>query len=849
MLESATTLPGLVLLTGPSGIGKSHMLTGLAERFTERKSAHTRINLSAPDAIEQLTAVPHDCTVLIDEFESADYAVLVSVLERVAAGESCVAAIRNDLAAPTYHAALHKLHSNHPHLSAVLAEARNATLPPMSASESTHLIELQRPTPFDSAITSVIADLGWGRPGWILDLLVLAEAGKLAAAPVAKVTTLDIGDAHLPTLTAVTHAAEHGLTKDAIAAAIVLASIDPRTPTGAVDLTSADAVAQLLDARILLESASTAGVYTVPEFYAAELRRHAEAALVADAMRDAAAQLLMQTEFGISLSDRESFFCAWAFTSSGAAGGHSLDARADRAHNRVLRSSLATFLSFARLEARDLLLRITDAEPLTPLERTRAAAVLSGPLESVRSLQQLPLDFAPAGGARYGAEFLNQLLRAEVRLPPEPTKLLGANTIANTSTPDFDTNGTSALLFRRWNDNSELGDDTAAICDLARHHPVAEVALHAEQLVALEYALLGCSPPPILPTQKADRRIDRIDRIDRIAALAITSPHALQDVLASAALTEGVLTLITGANVDASGVLSQIPAHLTGAQFHTVWLRHLLQAASALTAGDAARASREWTRLEARAPRFIPLRLRNVITEIGCQLRSLDGVQPRPSNAVAHLLAYYFPAQFEGAHSTKAHACTLAAHAPGAPLRAGSWASTPPPSPLPLFTLIDAQSEAFESQNPSALLAAADRSQQLGHWGPATHAAQEANAIYVRRRATGNVAACHLKLKEIEAAAQVRLPWFTVADIAEPLQPTLTSRELETAQHAAAGLSNGEIASLMSCTSRTVESHLSTARAKLGAVKRAELGQRLRDFGYGANRHRRSDAAVYPAAS
>ncbi|MFM8599047.1 MAG: response regulator transcription factor [Mycobacterium sp.] len=60
----------------------------------------------------------------------------------------------------------------------------------------------------------------------------------------------------------------------------------------------------------------------------------------------------------------------------------------------------------------------------------------------------------------------------------------------------------------------------------------------------------------------------------------------------------------------------------------------------------------------------------------------------------------------------------------------------------------------------------------------------------------------------------------------------LTETERQVAEHAAAGMTNNEIAAVLYISAKTVEMHLSSAYRKLGVRSRTQLVERLRENGF-----------------
>lgn len=154
-----------------------------------------------------------------------------------------------------------------------------------------------------------------------------------------------------------------------------------------------------------------------------------------------------------------------------------------------------------------------------------------------------------------------------------------------------------------------------------------------------------------------------------------------------------------------------------------------------------------------------------------------------------------------------------------------------PRETLPIVRLARAHLTAAAEQNPSELLRAAARLLRLELWAPAAYALSVARMISLSRRAVRGVQHCDERLAELHASVSSTVAWFSPDDLPSVSNVRLTRRERETAGLAAEGLSNSEIAKQLGCSVRTVESHISQARAKLGAVRRQDLGPRLAQLG------------------
>lgn len=146
---------------------------------------------------------------------------------------------------------------------------------------------------------------------------------------------------------------------------------------------------------------------------------------------------------------------------------------------------------------------------------------------------------------------------------------------------------------------------------------------------------------------------------------------------------------------------------------------------------------------------------------------------------------------------------------------------------LPLMKLINAHIVASEKEHPKNLLRVGGQFAALGMWFFSLRAYGQAKAIYLKRRAPGNVQYCNAKLDVVRENLLVSAPWLCKTDLPVETPIRLTNREKEAATLVALGLTNRQIAERLGCTVRTVESHVASARAKLGATDRKELARLL----------------------
>ena len=817
--------PGPILLSGPSQSGKSHTLRELTETLQTTDIEHAFISCDQVDALENTRHTPTSHLLVIDSIERAPAELIEALADRVAAGGAHIASIGTDDEARNYHRVITKLaDEDHPAAHA-LATSRNFRIVSLAQSDAARITEH---TPgaaiLDSATLAAVAKLSWGRPGWLLDLMRLAADGKIRTSPHASIAELDTSDLHLASFRFTLRAADEILDPASIAAAVVLSQLDPRTMQGASELVGAQSVAKLREAGLLVDASGYPHLVGVPEIVAAPLELRADPTLLRNTQHLASEKLLAQEALGISLPDREVMYCAWNFEPAQLtpSGDHPQHQHLVRAHAEIVARLTADLVRFGRPEARDLLLRASTTASFNDFARVRTASVLRGPTEGLRLLQKVRTQLANAGtGTDAGAmvhHYKVEFLRNQLLAQSEALEMQRAGSPSSAEQSDLER---AALVFARWNDSEPLGDDIDAVLHTARNHPIQEVALLAEQLLVLESSRCGTWLPEQLTPRPQSPHISEAPaklRRNRISILALNSPSELHDQLVAAAVAEGIIALLSATHLPTMQSLEQTVQHLPGTPFHKLWVRYLSATAIAIAAGDTARASREWQGFEQRLPRFLPIRLQGVIALIGAELRDPTATPSEQRKPTHHLLDY-----LRGALDVVRLPEQLPRDA-----NAKTYGS----NTLPVFRLMAAHLGALETRNPAALVRAAERLHDHDLWAPAVYALQAARAIFVRRRATGSVSRCDSMMRDIEEVARQHAPWFSAAALSPAPRGHLTKREIDVARLGAAGFSNREMAARLACSVRTVESHLASARAKLGAADRSELGSRLQDLGY-----------------
>jgi DNA-binding NarL/FixJ family response regulator len=112
----------------------------------------------------------------------------------------------------------------------------------------------------------------------------------------------------------------------------------------------------------------------------------------------------------------------------------------------------------------------------------------------------------------------------------------------------------------------------------------------------------------------------------------------------------------------------------------------------------------------------------------------------------------------------------------------------------------------------------------MGAWLVAAEAAASAAVVLRRSGQLRPAASAELRAAELARRCQGAI---TPALRAVETQALLSSREIEVAALAAAGMANREIAARLSVSVRTVENHLQRVYDKLGVARRADLTQAL----------------------
>ncbi|MBL3699997.1 LuxR C-terminal-related transcriptional regulator [Leucobacter luti] len=792
-----------ILVSGPIGSGKSHLLSAVADQLSAGGAPVHLIDGADDAALAVVSAAPAGTALVLDGLERARPELLRACLDRLGSGEPLVMSLT---IGPQHASCMHALDAasaGSPAARDALAAVRRVELEPIAARELEWLLHERSAERLDSGTVHRILTLASGRPGWAVDLLQLAQHGYLSERPRPWIVEAPHGELDLPALRAL--ARELGsVTPEAATAALALSELGATDLAGARDLVGSGAVAELVRCGAFVKQPG-AEEFSVPVFVAAALRDRVSADIL-ERQREAIAQrLAVQEALGIQLSEADVLLYARSLSggaqadSSGA--GNALGA-VGAARHRVLQRAVSHLVAFTgESTARTILLRSGPLDgPTEPLLHARTVSALVGPAAALEALASGP---RPEGGHDL---LLHEFLRAQFAAE--------SGFAAASAAADLDAE-TAALLrdatavFTLWNTAvPAVGPDVrrgAALGIIAARSSSPEVAGLAGALVDLDHVWHGALPPRSWLATGAAIPMPREQHTDfaRTASGALLFAHALTAFLA-------------GEHALRADELRAAAARTVPHDSHARWLRHLLSAGEALACGDPARASDEWTYLTREAPRFIPVRLRGYLQRVGAAIRLSADPDGAGADALTSVAAT--PVQIAQYLSGQHDALAPAAR------RAGNAAGT---LPLPLLRLAHAHLQAATDQNPARLLRTAHRLMQLELWAPTAFALRTARQIFLSRRAVGGVQQCDERLAALEDQLTASVPWYRSGDLPAVAFAQLTPREREAAALAAEGRSNREIAHQLGCGVRTVESHLSQARAKLGSSSRRDLAARL----------------------
>lgn len=787
---------GSLLVTGPAGSGKSHLLREASARFIREGRSVLELRAGTAGSAGALTEAAPEAIVCVDDLGASDADLLAACAARIAHGSPLLMTLTAGPRQTRTAQALADLVAAVPGGRGEWADVPQFAIQPLPPSELERLLHAQSDAPLDSSDCHTIVALAEGRPGWALDLLALAQHGELTSRPGPAILEVPRAALDLPTLRALEADLAELATESAIAA-IALADLGPVDPSGAHDLVGATAMSELRGAGVLVTAADPE-LCVVPPFVAAALRPAVSADAITRWRRVIAERWLIQESLGIPLNNVETLLSARSFDTSPASDPLPVD-RAARV--RVLHRAIANLLDFpGAAQARTLILRAGAlGAPLPALQQAQAICVLASPAAALTELATSP----PVEGLsnRLLQQFLRAQFAAEAGSP-----LLTSDRRPRTADADADAIVSEASdVFRLWNTTSDISTDHLRLRRIAKATPSAEVSALAAALVDLDQVWNGMLPA------------------GSWLALGgpVPHPHTQQSALGRAVdgpllLAHALIAFLAGEQALRAPEFQTLARAIEPAEAHGRWLRHLLAAGTALACGNSVRAALEWTELEREVPRFIPVRLRDWLRDIGDAIRNSESPPGHQRTSGMGTLPEHLTRYLSGRHDGLVDAIPSSGN---------------PRETLPIVRLARAHLTAAAEQNPSELLRAAARLLRLELWAPAAYALSVARMISLSRRAVRGVQHCDERLAELHASVSSTVAWFSPDDLPSVSNVRLTRRERETAGLAAEGLSNSEIAKQLGCSVRTVESHISQARAKLGAVRRQDLGPRLAQLG------------------
>lgn len=774
------------LVTGPSGTGKSSLLRTVRDGLDAAGVAARmwRAEGGTPDGAEEdATAV-----LLIDDLESAPEDLLTRVAAHAERGGRVVAMFETGRHPRAYSTrALRTVYGPHP-LGHDAATVHRTHLTPLDDESMARFLHAHAGEELlDSHTLHAVTTLALGRRAWAVDLLSLARAGQIQADPFPFINPLLApGDAPLPALQSL-RASLATVSPECAAAAVALSGIEPLDELGLGALVDPAIIETLTVAGVLVPTGGSQQL-AVPAFVAIALRQRAPFEEVKRCRREIAAGLLGQELIGVPLSERDTLYCVRAL-----APDEVLDEGLSEALRRLVVRAvtrLTTFGEAAQVRAAVLRLAAHRLE-LPPLARARALAALGNTSEAVRVVDAIADDDPEV---HLAARFVRTVLLAETGEAPVPG---GADAVR-------DQDAATELVLRWWNRTEPLGDAARLVRAVAAQHSDPGVAALAALLLDLDAVWSGLVPPHT-STLHAPKPLP--------AATMPTSP-VLSDVTGTILVAQALVLLLIGESSPRRDPVLEIAARLPDRDHHDRWLRHIVASSTAVTFGEMGRGLREWQLLAGSAPRLVPTRLRHYVDRVGAALDAVSDPTREPDDheRLSSEYPYRILLYFAGLHG---------------PLQALRTGLEPKAGALPLIRLARAHLDATHERNPAQLMRIAGIFREYDMWLPSAYALSDARRIYVGRRAVGKAHECDAELAAVRDEIRRNAPWLSADSAVSDLPVTLTPRELEAARLAARGLRNRDIAEVLECGVRTVESHLAQARAKLGAGSRGDLARLL----------------------
>ena len=773
------------LVIGPHGVGKSTLLSLARTRLCEKGIPAVSSSCREPTVAELISSTPIDTPLFLDDLDAANLEVLTLIWERRTQGGIVVSALNNG--------------SNTTEFSRYRAEAEQATaqapeqgmlhvnLEPLPVQQMKRIIHQHSAHPLDAVTVDAISALSHGRVGWAVALLKLEGLGFLAVDPFPRIRKLSPEYFESSTLRNL-HRTLNTLDDQSAAVAIGLSQVDPMNEQAIKAIAGEAVTSCLADHGVLLPQPDEEHL-TVPKLVAAILKTRLSPGLIEQVHGNIATRIAGLHSFGIPLTEQDEHFCAYA--SSHIQNNQAL------IDCKVAELRRAINVGDSR-SAEALLLQFNAREVDVPvITRAKLQTVFGHPERAIAFLDSVFETTPPDVHRDLELFFTSELLRAErspASLPLPPAHKRVAELTAEEET---------RLVIRLWNTRADLEPYVATLSRVARQHAVTEVRELALSLIHLHDVW----------NMRIPRHANWFTPGAEIPLTRYSADYRRQDIGHTTIITHALTMLLAGELEPRQSDIAALIATLPSPTRERLWLTHLLAANEAIMCGEAQRALAEWRHLVNRLPRFLPDRLVHVVDEIGTVIEDVAEITGRSSSprtlpsgvGLPHLIAQYL----SGSSADISMPPTDVHH---------------PETYLPVVQEIAAHLRARAAANPHEIVRVADRFLESRMWVPSARAYIEARGIFVSRRSSTNVKACDEKLAFVTESLIEHIPWLTEDEFQFTPPVRLSPREHEVAVLVAQGFTNRDIAVQLHCTVRTVESHVASARAKMGAANRHELG-------------------------
>lgn len=788
-----------VLLSGPTGSGRSHLLGAARKKLHSRGRDAQLIDCADRYEARSVTHTEPGRILLLDHLEHADPVVTERITERLHAGGVIVAALDTSHRAGRFIQALRDASPDLMTFRKQLGRFQTLELAPLSTGEMARFVHQSARRPLNSAEIDAIVALAEGRPSWAVDLLKLHERGLINTFPTARVSEALVDTREYSAMRSLNRALGR-LSPHAAAAARTLVELESFDVSGAEALVGSEATQELLKSGALTRADDT-GFLRIAPFLAAAVSTQADTDALERDRATLQARLLNKASFGVPLTHAESLFCIRPTNNK------SVNA-AQTPINSATQSSLVHRVIGELIEfgddaaARKLLLRVDSHElPKSELYRAKVLSAFAGVDVGLAQLGTTPEPHTTAPPAEQQSPSTIDVARKylEATLPhlePQttPRHALNDDLVQHPAIPLTNLE----IVLSLWND-VHAPIDSNLLIEIRQHSDHPAVSLLASALHDVDSVWHGKLP-----------RHSWLTTGDPLPYSDVHLTPDFVDISGAVLLAHALTVSISGEHALRRKELEALAQQTLRSEMHQRWLQHFFAASTAIACGALERAQVEWKLMMAYAPRFIPARLRWYLQRILESLRSVAAVEkadtasPNASQPVVWQMFRYLA----GKHAVLAQQISLL---PTDQLT------------LPILRLGAAHLAAVEHENPVELMRIGDRLRQLELWAPAAFALTRARDIFLARRTARGIGHSTQLLTELEARLHEQAPWHRPGALPTSDYIRLTPRELITAQLAAEGLSNREIAERLHCSVRTVESHIAQARAKLGAPTRKEL--------------------------